>query len=479
MSNLRLIKRSTIVFFVLTINFYFSICYSFGDINDPETLPFKPWDPHNRPKNGPVLNNVTHKVYIDWLKKWIGNPKGHDLKARMPNLRLNEDEIEAIIAYLASIADPDFPQIEFDEFLFRGEGEFDDEQYDKMNSLFTEGKTVFSASRCVICHRVKNEFGQVGVGPDLGMLYIKVNRNWLYQWIKRPQGYFPDTQMSQFRLDDEKLRGTVEFLMRDGQFRPDLEAYYGMTLDELDNKGIYELPGEKELIEKSQEEYARLKADNALVEKGKRIIIFSRCFVCHDIKGIDELLPAPKAIPEYTGEYAKFVNLLNEIRCLTCHRVREVGGHFAPDLSRAGSKLKDEWELDFLQRPNPIRPLLQQMPKFNLSEEEAKLAVEFIETVLTSDEVPNLKDLTPKEEGVTKGRELFSKKGCNTCHTVGDSGGVVGPNLNQAGKRLEPGYIMFHIKDPQRANPGAVEPNFGLTDDEALSITQFLMTLQD
>ncbi|MGR3318766.1 MAG: c-type cytochrome [Candidatus Anammoxibacter sp.] len=446
---------------------------------EPETLPFTMWDPHNRPKNGPTLNNVTNKVNIDWIKSWIANPKGHDAKARMPNLRLTEDEVEAVIAYLSSIADDNFPKIDFEDFLLLPESEFDDEQYDAMDSLFLTGKAAFSASRCVLCHRVNGEFGAVGVGPDLGKIFIKVNRNWLYQWIKEPQGYFANTQMSKFRLDDEQLRGLVEFLMRDEQFKPELEKYYGKTLDELDEEGIYELPGENELLKKSQEAFAALRADQTLIDKGKQIITFRRCFVCHDIKGFDDLLPPQKKIPEYTGKFAKFQKLMNELRCLTCHRMKGIGGHFAPDLSRAGSKLNEEWELDFLQRPNPVRPLLKQMPKFNLSAEEAALAVEFIETVLVSDDIPTLNIDIPDEAEVAKGKEIFYSKGCNTCHTIGSTGGVVGPNLNQAGTRLEPGYILFHIKDPQMANPGAVEPNFGLTDEEAMSITHFLLTLQD
>ena len=445
-----------------------------------ETLPFIAWlwDPHNRPKNGPTLNNVTHKVNIDWIRKWIANPKGHDINARMPNLRLTEEEIEAVIAYLASIADDDFPQINFDDYLKLPEGEMDDDQYDEMDSLVTDGKASFSASRCVLCHRVNEKFGAVGVGPDLGKIYVKINRNWLYQWIEEPQRYFPNSQMSQFRFDEEKLRGLVEFLMRDEQFKPQLEKYYGKTLDELDEASIYELPGELEMLEKNKKEYAALKADKNLVEKGKQIITFNRCFVCHDIKGINDLLPPQKTTPQYTGKHVKFQKLLNEVRCLTCHRMKGIGGHFAPDLSRAGSKLNDEWELDFLQRPNPIRPLLKQMPKFQISKEEAQAAVDFIETVLVSNEITDL-DITPDEAEINKGKELFYGKGCNTCHTIGLEGGVVGPNLNQAGTRLEPGYILFHIKDPQRANPGAVEPNFGLTDGEAMSITHYLLTLQD
>lgn len=478
MSRINKIKIK-IVLAVLISFTVFSTNLSYAKYPEPETIPFKLWDPHNRPKNGPTLKNVTKKVNINWIRNWIANPKGHDSKARMPNLKLTEEEIEAVIAYLASIADPNFPEIQFEDFLRLPESEFDDEQYEKMDSLFLEGKAVFSAARCVICHRVNEEFGAVGVGPDLGKMFIKVNRNWLYQWIKDPQVYFSNTQMSKFRLTDEKLRGLVEFIMRDEQFKPDLEKYYGKTLDQLDEEGIYELPGENVLYKESQEAFATLRANKELVEKGKQIITFRRCFVCHDIEGLEDLLPPQKEIPENTGKFAKFNKLLDEIRCLTCHRMKGIGGHFAPDLSRAGSKLNQDWELDFLQRPNPVRPLLKQMPKFNLTKEEAELAVEFIETVLVSDEVPVLDNFTPDDTKVSAGKETFYSKGCNTCHTVGNEGGIVGPNLNQAGTRLEPGFILFHVKDPQLANPGAVEPNFGLSEDEAMNITHYLYTLQD
>lgn len=156
-------------FFIIPVN----LMSSFGDEPKLAPLPFKLKDPHNRPKNGPTLTNVTHKVHIDWLRKWIANPKGHDPKARMPILRLEDKEIEAIIAYLASIADEEFPQVEWDPLAFKSEDEMTDEEWDDMDALYGEGKLIFSSSRCILCHRVDGESGAVGVGPDLGAIITK------------------------------------------------------------------------------------------------------------------------------------------------------------------------------------------------------------------------------------------------------------------------------------------------------------------
>jgi len=474
----------TAAFFNIPMNFV----TSFGDELKLEPLPFKLKDPHNRPKNGPTLANVTHKVHIGWLRKWIENPKGHDPMARMPVLRLEEKEIEAVIAYLASIADSDFPKVDWDPIAFKSEDDMGDAEWDTMDALYGEGKLLFSSSRCILCHRVDGESGAVGVGPDLGSIVTKVNRNWLFDWVKEPQGYFSGTQMSRFKFTDDELKKLVEFIMRDEQFKPEITDHFGITVEEYE-AGDYVLPGEQALLKESQEIYSSLRNNNELFKEGKKIIEITRCFLCHKIKGFEEKDLLPQPVTEdpmemetiVTGEHAEIAKLIDNIRCLTCHRMRGTGGHFAPDLTRAGSKLKREWEIDFLQAPDPIRPLLKQMPKFVLSEEDAIAAANFIEKYLVSYEVPvmDIEVDALTEEQIEKGRAIFLDKGCSTCHTAGEEAGAVGPNLNQAGTRLETGFIFFHIQDPQRANPGAVEPLFELTDEEILDITHFLMTLQE
>ncbi|MEK6559321.1 MAG: cytochrome c, partial [Planctomycetota bacterium] len=73
------------------------------------------------------------------------------------------------------------------------------------------------------------------------------------------------------------------------------------------------------------------------------------------------------------------------------------------------------------------------------------------------------------------GEKLFYEKGCNTCHAEGTKGGgVVGPNLQTVGDRLQPAYLLFHLRNPQQVNPQAVEPNFGFSDEELKSLVGFL-----
>ncbi len=52
---------------------------------------------------------------------------------------------------------------------------------------------------------------------------------------------------------------------------------------------------------------------------------------------------------------------------------------------------------------------------------------------------------------------------------------MVGPNLATVGDRLQPAYILSHIKNPQQANPQALEPNFNLSEDELKAMVGFLV----
>ncbi len=430
-------------------------------------LPFELEDPYKRPKNGPTLKNVIHKANREWLKRWISNPEDLVPGARMPKLELSDDEIEAVLAYLESIADKEFPKQEWDSYLMKSDEDMSDEEYEKMDELVSGGKGVWGRARCNLCHPVKGGGGAIGVGPDLGTIADKVNRDWLYQWIKEPKSYFRYTQMSRYRFDDKDLRKLVEFIMRDWDFKPEED-------DEDEGSGSIESVNEEPEIETPDE--TSTITQGSLVEKGKAIIELKRCVLCHEIEGISELLPInEKADKPEEG----FEKLLNDIMCLTCHNIQGKGSAFAPELTHEGSKLKESWIRDFLQTPDIIRPLLKQMPKFNMSAEEAETAVKFIEKYFINKKIPleDYADVEPTEEEINKGKELYDAKGCRSCHAISD-GGVVGPNLQRVGDRLENGFIFYHLKDPHLEVPDAVEPNYNLTDEEAIAITHFLMSCQ-
>jgi cytochrome c2 len=185
------------------------------------TLPFELEDPYKRVKNGPPLANVINKANVEWISRWIANPKKVVSNAKMPNLGLDFEEIKAVIVFLSSLKEKEVPQIAWDAFLLKKEDDLSEDEYDKMDKIYNNGKGVWGRARCTICHPIKGVGGNVGVGPDMGEITTKINRNWLYDWLGNTKAHFPDTMMAQFRFTDSDLRGIVEFVMRDTQFVPE------------------------------------------------------------------------------------------------------------------------------------------------------------------------------------------------------------------------------------------------------------------
>jgi mono/diheme cytochrome c family protein len=77
------------------------------------------------------------------------------------------------------------------------------------------------------------------------------------------------------------------------------------------------------------------------------------------------------------------------------------------------------------------------------------------------------------------GKELYEiKYQCQSCHTIGGTGGYVGPNLNNAGRWLTPAWIEAWLKNPQELVSDTIEPRRNFTDQEINALTAYLMTLR-
>jgi cytochrome c2 len=89
----------------------------------------------------------------------------------------------------------------------------------------------------------------------------------------------------------------------------------------------------------------------------------------------------------------------------------------------------------------------------------------------------NPKDFTP--ETTRLGKQLYEVKyQCQSCHTIGSSGGYVGPNLSNVGVWMNAAWIEEWLRDPQALVPGTLEPRRSLPEPEVKALTAYLMTLR-
>jgi cytochrome c2 len=121
------------------------------------------------------------------------------------------------------------------------------------------------------------------------------------------------------------------------------------------------------------------------------------------------------------------------------------------------------------------------MPQLNMTDHEAGVIADFLTLTLQALEVSpgsaNVKEYTPQMAAL--GKQLYEVKyQCQSCHTIGSSGGYVGPSLSNAGNWLTPEWIEAWLRDPQKLAPGAMEPRLPLQNDEVKALTAYLLTLR-
>jgi mono/diheme cytochrome c family protein len=193
-------------------------------------------------------------------------------------------------------------------------------------------------------------------------------------------------------------------------------------------------------------------------------------------------------------------------QCAECHALTQpehqdldhIWTRKGPDLFYAGIKFNKPWLTAWLQNPQRIRPAgefyerhIKRGDKNDVVDESTltphvKLSAQDASAV--ADELmkltgpPNL-----VEKGAFKGApvsktmgEMFFGKlrGCGACHQAKPgTGGFSGPELYDAGARLQPDYIYAYIKDPQKIDPHVWMPTLPLSEADLQRLTGYLVQL--
>lgn len=199
---------------------------------------------------------------------------------------------------------------------------------------------------------------------------------------------------------------------------------------------------------------------DASADEGKKIFAGKKCGDCHKTEG-------PAA--EKTFE----------------DKLKKKG----PDLWFAGSKFKKEWLGEWMQNPQPIRPLeYNSIEKTNpgnhpkLAKKEADEVTEYLLTLKSKDVQEGA-----VQEGASniQGKLAFEKKvSCFSCHKYKKLdkvvGGLTGPSLADAGKRLQGDWIYAYLKNPKAFTPVKRMPVYEniINDGEMKGIAQYITTFK-
>ncbi|MGD1094487.1 MAG: c-type cytochrome [Bryobacteraceae bacterium] len=470
----------------------------------------------------PSLQHIAAKTTREWIFAWIRNPQAYAATATMPNFQLSEDDARDLSAFLISQSTP---------YLVDPVRKTPPVPAQDDAASLQQGSSVYGESFCASCHAMQNAAGlMVGgnVGPELTRIGSKIAPEWLAEWLRNPGVYDPDTLMPHYRFEEKDIGLVMGFLgsktdsdllanvhlepatpaqvahgkaltvergcaachdlngvAHQDNFAPELTAVGSLPLAK-----IVFVPG----MEHTLPDYiaAKIRKPRSFGNALKMPqFTFSDSQVDSLVTALlaqtsrAKTLPAAlriQAAPASTYQPAgRAGQLIADMRCFSCHTINGRGGDMAPDLTWEGSSVQRSWLLNFLKRPNTLRPaLIRRMPKFNLSDEEANVLADYIMTVYQTPEFDRDQIDASKFSAAdaAQGKDLYyGKYACNSCHIVDPNKdkGYVGPTLTQVGLRLSAAWIFHWLKNAQALRPGTTELNWNMNDHDARAITAFLM----
>jgi cytochrome c551/c552 len=346
---------------------------------------------------------------------------------------------------------------------------------------------------------------QKKVGPNLKDVRLKLNKNWIPVWLKKPSDFRPTTKMPNFRLNDHQIQAISAYIWQSGFTDP--------------------LP--------------KHKPGNAA--HGKELFESRGCLACHSIGEGDQTMGGTFAANlTRVGEKANYDYLVRWI-----HNARERTRPYCPyekkdigpeDYAKKG--LPYQFDLEHSRCPNDGHELQVQnmtvMPSLRLAREDAEDIATYLMTQKKqepssyADASSYMDDPNLKEEG----KKWVRHFGCAGCHEISgfEDEGRIGTELTfegskpierldfalstepaqRGGKDSEPikdkedlarlpdgpadkpwydhkGFFEHKLAEPNVYDEGMVKseteklrmPNLHLTKDQVLDLTTFLMGSQE
>ena len=346
----------------------------------------------------------------------------------MPNFHLSEEEALALILFLETQnrLDPSWPAFPPE---FRGtQSNRTVESGNQYHMLAIEDTT------CLSCHSMNGKGGVFAVG--LETIGYRLKSDWVKKYLTAPSLFdVPnETMLAVFYTLSRNRRRLLEIF-------PGAAEQINRITDHLFslNRGI------KEELENTYQTALNANAQLS-VETGEHIFRSQNCSACHTHRTIQPP---------------------NEI--------------FTPDLTIEGLRVDQEWLIEFLKTPYPIRPFGFQpgtgnrMPDFNLSDAKIRALTGYLENQNAGQlEIYIPQDLTAFSMNKAQAF-LEDKLSCLGCHRLGEQGGKIGPDLSSIRERLNPFYNYNQIIKPGDLSPNAIMPRIPLQEKTQKLIFNFLI----
>ncbi|MFN0205544.1 MAG: c-type cytochrome [Planctomycetota bacterium] len=333
-----------------------------------------------------------------------------------------------------------------------------------------KGKEQFVLAGCLGCHMVGEGETSIGkdnpygtFGPNLEGIGSKVTEKWLYNWVKDPHAWWPDTRMPNMKLAEDEATNIAAYLatLKKEGWAPVLPP---LDINVLDREAMTFLTStfsrveaEKRLRQIREGNFDGTSTDaTASMDKklwpetplkgndavsfyvGERYISRQGCYSCHEIRGLEEGQAIGVELTEWGSKEVEKLDfgLLEH----TWEIEQKFGVNKHPYMNLPGSKTEGREPADGLNHINRLQWLSQKlraprsydrgrdkapldiwrMPYFDLTESEIHAISTYVMGLVKEGEVdPSRKmQMTTERNIIEKGSFAFRSNNCIGCHIL-------------------------------------------------------------
>jgi nitric oxide reductase subunit C len=213
-------------------------------------------------------------------------------------------------------------------------------------------------------------------------------------------------------------------------------------------------------------------------------LFFSVIFILLTIDTVRQI-PERQNSDLMTAQVVRGKMIWDDNNCMGCHTILGEGAYYAPELTRVVDRRGAPWMRIFLRDPEAMYPGKRRMVQYNFSEDEIEEVIAFLDWIgkIDTNGFPPEPDLKPAvtlasvNTAAMAPRPAYFDTVCVACHSLGGSGGGVGPALDGVANRIGAEELDRWLSDPAAVKPGTAMPNLQLSDEVRAELVAWLTTL--
>jgi cytochrome c551/c552 len=449
-------------------------------------------------KVGPSLKEVRQKLRKEWIPYWLGNTHTFRPNTKMPQFRLEAEEVQAIAAFVWQ----------------SGVGGSALQKHPAGNAV--RGKELFETRGCLACHSIGEGDKLLGgdFAANLSRVGEKANYDYLVRWVHNPRErtlpYCPYEKRDLTEADYKKHGLPFVFDLEHSTCPNDghqLQVQQATVMPSLRLTWEEARDIASYLIAQKRADASYPAADfmeNAsLKERGRTLVRHYGCAGCHEIAGFEE---EGRIGTEMTTEGSKPIERL-DFALLTHPAERGILPDGSPsprgkwydqkgffEAKLADPAIFDQGKL----KPNPTDRL--RMPKPNITPADVTALTTFLLGSVDPSFPASMKyNPTGQAADIREGWWIVTKYNCIGCHQVRAGQKTVletlpqyaGPNkeklpppLTSEGARVDPNWLAHFLENPSLSptdtNRNGVRsyldvrmPTFSFSDNEIRKLVRF------